>query len=105
MRAPITRPSTSVGPPAANGITLVTGRVGQSCAPAVAVSATSPAPAAARTLFSMAFSSLFFGTLYLRVPFTIDRASTTQSRHRHNGQCLGSLLSAFDSPLRRPEGD
>ena len=28
IRAPTTRPSTSVGPPAANGITMVTGRVG-----------------------------------------------------------------------------
>ena len=32
MRCAITRPSTSVGPPAANGMIMVTGRVGKFCA-------------------------------------------------------------------------
>src|SRR5580700_5565194 len=55
-RCAITRPSTSVGPPAANGTTMVTGRVGQSCAPAVPVRASNPASAKAHRAFGMAFS-------------------------------------------------
>ena len=35
MRAAKTRPIVSCGPPAANGMTMVTGRVGNSCAVAL----------------------------------------------------------------------
>src|SRR6185312_16335117 len=50
MRCAITRPSTSVGPPAANGMIIVTARSGKPAAPAVPVSARKPASAAAITV-------------------------------------------------------
>ena len=46
MRGAKIRPTISIGPPAANGTTIVTGRVGHSCATADAAKAMSPTMAA-----------------------------------------------------------
>jgi hypothetical protein len=57
IRPAMTRPSTSVGPPAANGMTIVTGRVGKSCAPAEAPNAIVAAAIAANNLIFISSNS------------------------------------------------
>src|SRR6185312_9514542 len=51
MRCAMTRPIVSCGPPAANGITIVTGRVGKSCAVAWPAETSAAKTAASRTFF------------------------------------------------------
>src|SRR5450830_248596 len=57
----MTRPSTSVGPPAANGMTMVSWRVGKFCAPADPVSASTLANAAVMIAFFNECSSTLGG--------------------------------------------
>ena len=59
MRSARIRPTVSIGPPAANGTTSVTGRVGQSCAAADAAAPMSAAPAAITLMTDM--GSLLLG--------------------------------------------
>src|ERR1043166_1740333 len=54
----MTRPKTSVVPPAANGTTIVTGRLGQTCGPALATEARTAATAAPMAILSMTGSPL-----------------------------------------------
>ena len=53
MRSPITRAMASAGPPAANGTTMVTGRVGKFCAAAPVTFASAAASAAPHHSFRM----------------------------------------------------
>ena len=57
MRPATMRPSTSVGPPAANGMIMVIERLGKSSAFAGTVTAKIVAASAARTLFFIGISS------------------------------------------------
>src|SRR5262249_48993737 len=58
IRAATMRPSTSVGPPAANGMIMVSGRVGKSCAPAGPAILASAARSAPNTTLRMGNSLL-----------------------------------------------
>src|SRR5262245_63847684 len=69
MRCASMRPSTSVGPPAANGTTRVMGRAGQSCADAAGI-----APASAQ-----AISSAFAEVIFLSLPFSPPREGQAYS--------------------------
>src|SRR6202007_1143506 len=69
------RPSTSVGPPAANGITMVIGRVGKSSARAIPVNASVAASAAAKIDLFIEVSLDGAKSRVPRVPGQVRRAS------------------------------
>src|SRR5882672_1737629 len=66
MRCANTRATTSFGPPAANGLIMVRGRVGHSSAPAPVVKASEARTASAATFFHMVSSRIFTAVEFRR---------------------------------------
>src|SRR6476620_9672349 len=90
MRYATMRPIVSCGPPAANGITIVTGRVGKSWAPAD--------PANASAARAAANSAFFIVVLVVFVVLSADRQSL--ARRAPSGQAgQTERLTGFDDVL------
>src|SRR5438552_11089197 len=93
MRGEMMRATTSIGPPAANGTTMVTGRPGQSCA--AAGDAAAAASATAISILGMAPSR----ASVLAHPAGLDRTRPALDLGRHE------LDQVFGRPaLRRRDG-
>src|SRR5262245_50548357 len=89
---PTMRPSTSTGPPAANGTTMVSGRLGQaSCAWAMVAHAIMPASAATIILGMFALPRL----VRVQLPSGFDTQQFRRSTCRHHAQVFVRQLDRF----------
>src|SRR5262245_25582361 len=102
MRCATTRPIVSCGPPAANGMIMVTGRVGYSCAladPANATKLTSADP----TTFLIMDTSVYGRTLRLDAARSRVRTPGAVSQSRTDGRSIDRRTAGLDGS--RPFGD